>query len=151
MKRWDNNTKSYIEDVKIDEFLNEINEVCKKHGFSISHEDGHGAFEIEKFDENEFHINWLMNAHRGYSIDKMEKVPNVYRAQQRGLLNDKGINDTQKAAIRKMLGEKDYNDLIKDIEALTYEDALSIIKSYNMEESMIEFVKKFLGDNKDEN
>ena len=38
--------KKYIEDSKVDSFLNEIVDVCKKHGLSISHEDGHGAFMV---------------------------------------------------------------------------------------------------------
>ena len=38
-------------------FLNEIDNICKKYDFSISHEDGHGAFIIERYDN--FNINWL--------------------------------------------------------------------------------------------
>lgn len=38
-------------------FLNEIDNICKKYNFSISHEDGHGAFIIERYDN--FNINWL--------------------------------------------------------------------------------------------
>lgn len=45
---------------KVEEFLQEIEEVCRKHNMSISHEDGHGAFIIEKFDE--FNIKWLKEA-----------------------------------------------------------------------------------------
>jgi hypothetical protein len=63
MKRWNVEKSEYIENLKIDEFLKEISKVCKKHGFSISHEDGHGAFEIETFDK--YNIEWLMDAHDG--------------------------------------------------------------------------------------
>lgn len=45
---------------KINIFLLEIIEVCKKHGFSISHEDSGGSFLIEKF--NEIDTKWLMKA-----------------------------------------------------------------------------------------
>lgn len=45
---------------KVEEFLQEIEEVCRKHNMSISHEDGHGAFIIERFDE--FNIKWLKEA-----------------------------------------------------------------------------------------
>lgn len=45
---------------KVEEFLKEIEEVCRKYNMSISHEDGHGAFIIEKFDE--FNIKWLKEA-----------------------------------------------------------------------------------------
>jgi len=45
-------------------FLNDINEVCKKHGMSISHEDGHGSFIITKYDEE--NIKWLFGASKGF-------------------------------------------------------------------------------------
>lgn len=45
---------------KEEEFLEDIKRVCQKHNRSISHEDGHGAFIIEEY--NEFNINWLEEA-----------------------------------------------------------------------------------------
>jgi len=44
----------------IDSFLADIVEVCKQHGLSLSHEDHHGAFEVEEFDEG--NIEWLLEA-----------------------------------------------------------------------------------------
>lgn len=44
----------------VEQFLKEIENVCKKHNMSISHEDGHGAFIIEKFYES--NIKWLKEA-----------------------------------------------------------------------------------------
>jgi hypothetical protein len=41
-------------------FLNEIAEVCKRHGMSISHEDQHGSFIIKPFDQ--YNIDWLNDA-----------------------------------------------------------------------------------------
>lgn len=38
-------------------FLCEIMEVCRKHGISLSHEDGHGNFVLEPF--SEFYCRWL--------------------------------------------------------------------------------------------
>lgn len=58
MKSW-----SIIESEEIEtpeeviNFLNEIDNICKKYNLSISHEDGHGAFIIEKYDS--FNIRWL--------------------------------------------------------------------------------------------
>ena len=46
---------------EIELFLDEIIEVCKKHGLSISHEDEQGAFLIEDYDE-EMYSNWLRQA-----------------------------------------------------------------------------------------
>lgn len=42
---------------KVKQFLEAIEEVCKMFNLSISHEDGHGAFQIEIF--NESNIEWL--------------------------------------------------------------------------------------------
>lgn len=47
-----------MENVKA--FLEDIKNVCIKHGFSISHEDDWGAFQIEKYKEE--NITWLFDA-----------------------------------------------------------------------------------------
>jgi hypothetical protein len=44
----------------IEKFLDEIISVCKKYDISISHEDGHGGFILEKFDE--YNEQWLRNS-----------------------------------------------------------------------------------------
>ncbi len=66
MERWDVEKGKDVKNERIDNFLQEIAFVCKKHGFSISHEDEHGAFVIEAHDEAK--IEWLMGAHIGRSI-----------------------------------------------------------------------------------
>ena len=58
MESWDiikgENVKTPEEVIK---FLNEIDNICKKYNFSISHEDSHGAFILEKYDN--YNIKWL--------------------------------------------------------------------------------------------
>lgn len=44
----------------VDQFLAEIGDVCRKYGYSIGHEDGHGAFIINTFDESD--LEWLGHA-----------------------------------------------------------------------------------------
>lgn len=56
----DKNYKTYKSDENIKNFIDDIIKVYKKHGMSISHEDGHGAFEIEKY--SDYNINWLKEA-----------------------------------------------------------------------------------------
>lgn len=34
---------------KVEDFLLEVRNLCKKHGLSISHEDGHGSFVIVEY------------------------------------------------------------------------------------------------------
>lgn len=47
---------------KVDAFLVEIEAVSRRHGMSIGHEDGHGAFQIHT-EVNEDSLRWLMAAH----------------------------------------------------------------------------------------
>ena len=58
MESWDiikgENVKTPEEVIK---FLNEIDNICKKYNLSISHEDSHGAFILEKYDD--YNIKWL--------------------------------------------------------------------------------------------
>jgi hypothetical protein len=60
MKRWNKKLKEEAENIKIDIFLDGVLELCKKHKFSISHQDSHGAFVIEKY--NKAYSEWLLHA-----------------------------------------------------------------------------------------
>ena len=60
MERWIKAQDDFGEKPEIDAFLMELAAVCKKHGMSIGHEDGHGSFLVHALsDEN---IEWLLNA-----------------------------------------------------------------------------------------
>lgn len=61
MERYDCEKGEMIEKPEVDLFLEEIVEVFKKHGFSLSHEDTQGAFVVEPL--NDFNIRWIMDAH----------------------------------------------------------------------------------------
>lgn len=58
--RWNSKVGDNIETPKIDAFLAEIVAICKKHGFSIGHEDRHGAFEVSRLNDND--LEWLVAA-----------------------------------------------------------------------------------------
>ena len=60
MKRWDCNKHKRVEETSITAYLNEVIEIGKKHGFSISHEDTGGGFEVVNFSEST--NKWLMDA-----------------------------------------------------------------------------------------
>ena len=68
-KIWDRTTGEFIEmPTRMENFLMDIEKVCKKHGLSISHEDYHGAFFIEEY--NEENISWLFDASKNYKDNK---------------------------------------------------------------------------------
>lgn len=39
-------------------FIAEVDEVCRRHGFAIWHEDSHGAFQVGRSDDND----WFLGA-----------------------------------------------------------------------------------------
>lgn len=58
---WDlMNLKEKMNKMKPYQFINKICELSKEYDLSISHQDSHGAFIIEKYDE--VNIDWLKNA-----------------------------------------------------------------------------------------
>lgn len=79
-ERWNTKAANRLpSDPRIEAFLDEIEQVCRKHQLTISHEDHHGAFEIEDFGDGrpageynstigkrtnvgEYNIAWLREA-----------------------------------------------------------------------------------------
>ncbi len=59
-QRWSAKQNARIEAPDIDAFIAEVIEVSRKHGMSIAHEDGHGGFLIEAFDQE--NADWLSAA-----------------------------------------------------------------------------------------
>jgi len=55
-------------------FFKDIENVCKKHGYSISHEDEHGAFVIERY--SDYNIDWLKDAFLKIKPKEDEKFNN---------------------------------------------------------------------------
>ena len=49
---------------KMKAFLADIIIVCSRHGLSLSHEDGHGAFIVQDYSEK--NIEWLLEAHKDF-------------------------------------------------------------------------------------
>lgn len=57
-------------------FLNELAEVCKRHGLSLGHEDSHGGFEVLTW--NEHCDKWLRAAAEEEEEPKPEKSDPVW-------------------------------------------------------------------------
>lgn len=48
-------------DKEQEEFLIELEQLCKRYSISISHEDGHGSFILTQY--NELDMNWIKAAY----------------------------------------------------------------------------------------
>ncbi len=65
MKTWDCiENKEVDTPTEMEVFLNDIVDVYKKHGLSLSHEDYHGAFRVTTYDEE--NVEWLKAAQKWY-------------------------------------------------------------------------------------
>lgn len=58
----------------VESFLREVTALCKKHGFSIAHEDQHGGFEVWKLSSDE-ELGWFAEA-----SDKTDEGVKLYEA-----------------------------------------------------------------------
>lgn len=61
MRRWNLTEQKNVENKKIDTFLEALFKLYKEHGLSIAHEDSHGGFIIENYDEA--NMKWMSQAH----------------------------------------------------------------------------------------
>jgi hypothetical protein len=64
--RYNSKLGKEIDTPKIDAFLEEVNSVCIKHGFSIMHEDTGGNFEVAKYSSDD--SDWLLGANDNTDI-----------------------------------------------------------------------------------
>ena len=58
---------------KVDAFLKELEEVCQRHGFSLSHEDVQGGFIVEKYHKTL--SEWLQEASIGPTVRHADQQP----------------------------------------------------------------------------
>lgn len=63
---WDEFEHEFVEaPAEMEAFIADIEAVCRKHGFSIGHEDGHGGFKIHLLSES--NIRWFRGASKSYT------------------------------------------------------------------------------------
>jgi 16S rRNA U516 pseudouridylate synthase RsuA-like enzyme len=74
--RWSKVSSSYIESPQnVEDFLAAVEELCRKHRLSITHEDGHGAFIITDLNKN--NIKNFNGAH--ISIRNQDNVTELHK------------------------------------------------------------------------
>lgn len=58
---WSRDKGEYVKTpIDMIEFFRGFESLCKKYNLTLSHEDGHGGFEIEPYDEKT--LRWIFNA-----------------------------------------------------------------------------------------
>lgn len=62
-KRWNLRAGHVVRSKTIDTFIEDLIVVYKKHNLVLGHEDHHGAFIVEGYDES--NVDWLKAAHDG--------------------------------------------------------------------------------------
>lgn len=66
---WDIKRKRRIKiPKKMSDFFEDLEKLYRKYDFSISHEDCHGGFIIENYDED--NVKWIRHAHKDYERRK---------------------------------------------------------------------------------
>lgn len=74
---WDCLKGTFVETpIEMINFLNELDNLCKKYDLSISHEDSHGAFIIERYDKN--NISWIQDAMKRYETKEEKYLKNLF-------------------------------------------------------------------------
>ena len=61
VERWDCVENDFVDDPKVDAYLEAIIEVGRQHGYSLGHEDEHGAFIVHR--PNKHNEAWIRGAH----------------------------------------------------------------------------------------
>jgi hypothetical protein len=67
---WNQAKKNYQESTRVDAFLNEIKQVCLRHGMTLELEDDNGSFVVETCG-NDGDVDWLMNAIIGFRLGRV--------------------------------------------------------------------------------
>ncbi len=77
MTRWFNGSRGdrsgsgMVSTPKVDAFMDELEAVCVKHGFSIGHEDTHGGFIVSRFSSRT--MKWLRAAALDDSVGEKDR------------------------------------------------------------------------------
>ena len=68
-KYWSATKQKFVQNKKLDEFLDELAELCDEYGYCIEHEDLHGGFIISRGTDH----SWIMAATDNTQEKKEEK------------------------------------------------------------------------------
>ena len=109
---------------RIKNFMKEYEELCIRHGMTLSHEDSQGAFIIDEYDED--NIEWVKSALDGFEI-RDRKNKEIERIKIR--------IKAEKEKLAKLLGDETYF-INKDGYVVDVLD--NVIRAGNLEEKQIQ-------------
>ena len=109
---------------RIKNFMRDYEELCIKHGMSLSHEDCQGAFIIDEYDED--NVEWVKSALDGFEI-RDRKNKEIERIKIR--------IKVEKEKLAELLGDETYS-INKDGYVVDVLD--NVIRAGNLEEKQIQ-------------
>ena len=109
---------------RIENFMKEYEELCVKHGLSLSHEDCEGGFIIDEY--NQENIEWVKEAMNGFEM-REQKEKEIIEIKER-LKNEE-------AELEKLLGNKDYSI---DRDGNVVDPDNNIIRTANLTEEQLQ-------------
>lgn len=109
---------------RIENFMKEYEELCVKHGLSLSHEDCEGGFIIDEY--NQENIEWVKAAMNGFEM-REQKEKEIIEIKER-LKNEE-------AELEKLLGNKDYS---VDKDGNIVDSDNNIIRKANLTEEQLQ-------------
>ena len=109
---------------RIKNFMKEYEELCIRHGMSLSHEDCQGAFIIDEYDKD--NVEWVKSALDGFEIrDRKNKDIEIIKIRIKA----------EKEKLAKLLGDETYF-INKDGYVVDVLD--NVIRAGNLEEKQIQ-------------
>ena len=109
---------------RIKNFMRDYEELCIRHGMSLSHEDCQGAFIIDEYDED--NVEWVKSALDGFEI-RDRKNKDIERIKIR--------IKAEKEKLAKLLGDETYS-INEDGYVVGVRD--NVIRAGNLEEKQIQ-------------
>ena len=115
----------------INNFLKEYEELCKKYNITLAHEDCHGGFILEEYDEN--NIEWVKNAIDNVLVSSERRKQ---KEKQEKLLNELTLK------LQQCLICKEYSFKLVDEVWGVYDNDNFIRESTDYEKDLIQQIRK---------
>ena len=76
---------------RIENFMREYEELCVKHGMSLSHEDCQGGFIIDEYDAD--NVKWVKSAINGFEL-REKRQKEIEEIRERLLIKEKELSES---------------------------------------------------------